>query len=188
MSRKGRKRKPGRREPNGRIVSQSKLLQIAGVRQTVMDYRQNHYGLSKEDATQPNAETVFGRLALAGKLALRNGGLNDARYLAGVFYLETRNAAHRAFLSQQMRSGGDMERQGGHDSDDGTEPEYVEQCQRARKRDDELLAMIADKAKGEALSTLFMVICEDMEPLDMDGLWRGLDAIRGYLLLYHFVP
>ncbi len=185
MSRRGRKRKPGRREPKGRIVSQSKLLRIAGIRQTVMDYRQGHHGLSKEDAARVEAETVFGRLALAGELAPKDEALNTARYLAGVFYLETRNAAHKAFLSRQMPSGGDMERQAGHDSDDGTDPEYIEWCIKVRKREEELLDMIADKAQSDALIELFMVICENIQPLDMDVLRSGLDVIRGYRILNH---
>ena len=175
MSRRGgRNRKPGRREPGGRLQRKS---QAAEARQVVIDYRQNQYGLSQDDAAQPRAETVFGRLALGGSLH-PDQFTNDILYEAGILFRRTREAAHRALQSQQMRSGGDLEwMPPGYDSDCGSSPDYVRECAAARQMDERLRACVFDRAGSAALTALVSVVCENAEPRDMAALRSGLHAL-----------
>ncbi len=177
MSRRGGpNRKPGRREPNGRIQRKSQNLEAAEARQTVMEYRRK-YGLSDEDAKDPRAVDVFGRLALSRSLH-PDRLTNDVLYSAGVFFRETRDKAHRALQSQQMRSGGDLEHvPRGYVTDCGSDPDYVRHCAAARQIDERLRVTVYARAGSAALTALVQVICENTEPLDMAALRAGLHAL-----------
>ena len=177
MSRRGgRNRKPGRREPNGRLRRKSQSLEAAEVRQTVMAYRRK-FGLSEEDAQDPRAVDVFGRLAL--KRQIHPDSVTNARlYAAGELFRRTREAAQRALRTQRMKSAGDLEtRPAGYDTDCGSDFEYVRLCDAARRLDDHLRARVLDRAGRAALAALVSVICEDEHPFDIAALRAGLSVL-----------
>lgn len=96
MARAGRKRKPGPREPNGKLsrnrrdwTGETERAAVA----TAVGARVRLFALSEDQAKQPHAGTVVGRMYLAGQL----GDLRDdherasRRYSAAVRYQETRH-------------------------------------------------------------------------------------------------
>ena len=180
MTRQGRRRKPGARQPNGqparnKAAEEKETMSVAiGARQTV-------WGLSEADAKRMEAGTVLGRLALDGVLSPGKERHNAELYLAGEFYLRTRLAAQRALECRKMASGGNLERVHGYDGDDGTDPDYVEQCQRAIQKSDDLMAEIQLDGGWHAISAAYMVIIEDMEPPELTWLRRALESVRRYM-------
>jgi hypothetical protein len=76
----GRKRKPGRREPNGRVQRSHEAANLEPFKE-----RMRRYGLSEKDARDQRSSTVIGRLMLAH---LQSGckpgvGITEAQYEAG---------------------------------------------------------------------------------------------------------
>jgi len=128
MSRAGRRRKLVMREANGRQIRSSQAALERETQAVMVEARQRIYGLTEEQAKSPDAVTELGRLRLRGRLS-------QSLYAAGTYWLEVRAAAQAALKSPQMSSGGFMERSRGHDSSEGTDPAYVEQCCRALDRD-----------------------------------------------------
>lgn len=66
---KGRKRKPGKREPNGRVARPSASQAQQEAMREVIDYRQSVFGLSAQDAKDQKAATLTGRLCLQGVIS-----------------------------------------------------------------------------------------------------------------------
>ena len=181
MSRPGRNRKSVRRQPNGQ-PARSTRLEEQETRSVVIAYRQKQ-GLSEEQAKRMEAESELGRMAILGQLA-KNEGINSALYLAGEFYLQTRNKAQQARQCRQMKSGGDLERTGGYYNMPLT-PEYVEQCQRAIERDEELRNGIGKGGAWEnALDKVTAPSREDWvtNPIRFQMVMVGLQGVRRYML------
>lgn len=86
---KGRKRKPGKREPNGRIARPSIEAVEQDAMRTAIAYRQSVFGISPGDAKDQKATSLTGRLCLAGVLS-------NAQWQAGEDWLRLLNAVYAA--------------------------------------------------------------------------------------------
>lgn len=90
MSRAGRKRKPGKREPNGRPSRAGQSLTAEQeARSVVHDYRQRLFGISDSVDNDKKASTHLGRMCLQGVISEHQwrageqwGQLVNARYAA----------------------------------------------------------------------------------------------------------
>src|SRR3990167_11225536 len=117
---KGRRRSNAKRYATGRIVQPA----AAEMRATVIEARQRVYGLGKSQAAEPEAIDVLGRMYLVGEISQRQKQAGDR-------YAEIRRDYRKAILARRMPSGGNLERQRGHDDSDGTDQAYVAWCERS---------------------------------------------------------
>jgi len=96
---KGRKRKPGRRHPSGKLVQPGAGETQREVTATVLEARQRHYGVSARQAKDERLGTALGRLAFAGAVTAE-------QFAAGELYGEimARNRAVMGLPTDQPRS------------------------------------------------------------------------------------
>jgi len=124
MARAGRKRKQAARHPSGQVKKPSPNEAKENAQHVALQARQRVFGLSAEDAPLQEAESLVGRLVLMGML-------DDWHWKAALQYEEIVRAADRCYLAKGFPSPGDLNRRGGHDDSDGTEPAYVDACRAA---------------------------------------------------------
>lgn len=122
MAKRGRKRKAGARHACGRI---KQIKQDP--RDTVIEARMRHHKLSKTAAKRQEAGDALG-------LAYMAGDLSNTQYDALVDYREAYENYQFALDQKRQRSASDFSGAGGFDSDDGSDPHYVERCERAKAR------------------------------------------------------
>jgi len=127
MARRGRKRKPGPREPNGR-VSRKKAEVIVRTEETerqtmatVIKARCKRFGLSEDRARLPMAGSAIGRMCLGGELTVD-------QHDAALRYLEARKDGLNAIMAKADGGG-----EGGSSGDVVTSG-YAEWCKRANER------------------------------------------------------
>lgn len=137
----------------------------------VHEARTRVLGLSKEAATCVEAATVFGRMYLCGVVT-------KLQYDAGIEFFAARKAYLRAIQARGMASGGDMERQRGHDGSDGTDPAYVEACEAAER----IYLRMRDKIVTDAgllgFAVIEAIVCDDVAMPDFEGdLRMALNAL-----------
>lgn len=94
----GRKRKPGKREPSGKL---SRAVEAQDAHREPIAARMRRYGLIEADARSQMAATYLGRLRLLGQKenGLERGGLTEDQYEAGVQYLKDDVSVAKALQS-----------------------------------------------------------------------------------------
>lgn len=151
----------------------------------VVDYRKRVYGRSDVDAEQPQAESELGRLCQDGELwphkSPERRRQNDLLREAGEFYLKVRTAAQKAVLVRKVQSAGNLERVNGFDASDGTDPDYVESCNRAIKTNDELRRAIHKQAGWQGVVAVDLTVWGDFKPRELELLRDGLKAVRSFM-------
>ncbi len=107
----GRKRKPHRREPNGRVKRKSRREMKEDAVRVMVDARRRKYpDVREKDLTHPLMEMVVGVMALGGRLGSIESPEDRERVLnlaaAGVEYQRRFFAYHRAILGLREPIGG----------------------------------------------------------------------------------
>ncbi|MEE8307948.1 MAG: hypothetical protein V3R81_11835 [Gammaproteobacteria bacterium] len=165
------------REPNGQVVRASPALEAREARSVGIAARIRVKGIAEKNADKVECETTLGRLALECRLAPGNEVRNAKLWRAGEFYLLARIKAQRAKLCKSLPSGSDYERQPGHDSDEGTDPEYVRQCLTAITISDTMIRAIIVEHGYHCWAEIESVVMEDHNPVDLVVLRRALATV-----------
>jgi hypothetical protein len=170
--RPGRKRKPDQqRHPGGKIVHRPE-----DARETAIEARQRLFGLSREEAVRQEAGTAIGR-------ALNNRDITRDQYDACMEWLVRRDAYDRALMVPKQRSASDFGGVRGYDGGDGTDEDYVAQCNKARSRYGEIRRWILD-ADSLGMMALETWVLEDREAYVLVGSLRvAANAINRLLRL-----
>jgi len=144
--RRGRKRKAGAsRRPGGRINYGSKRERIEDMQRVVKEARQRVYALSKTDAAAMPETSVLGRLVATGEISRR-------QYEAAALYGEIVRQHDIMLGAKGLPRAGDLERQGGHDNEDGTSAAYRARYRHAMARYDLCRGALREAASDDALA------------------------------------
>lgn len=158
-----------RRMPTGRVIERTKAERDPT--KVVMAYRQRVHSLNADQAKHVKAATALGRMAF-------HAPLTEEQWEAGEWYREIRIAERRALLVRHIASAGDLERMGGYDARDGTDPAYIESVQRALERGETCRRALLECGEALAQMVLEAVVMEDKEMLPFSGELRcALNAI-----------
>lgn len=99
---RGRKRKAGPREPNGRPQRRSVGTAEQDAMRTAIEYRQRVFGISPVDVRDQKAATLLGRLCLSG-------AVSEAQWQAGEDWLKLVNSVYSAVNAPRgFRTAGSM--------------------------------------------------------------------------------
>jgi hypothetical protein len=174
----GRKRKPGRREPNGRVQRSHEAANLEPFKE-----RMRRYGLSEKDARDQRSSTVIGRLMLAH---LQSGckpgvGITEAQYEAGA-KLATDSAEYARCL-QSPRGMGIAETLTGS-GDEEAHARHVAKVKRAYEGARDVLKRLQER-DGLRGTTIFdavrFIVEQDLElPHLYPGLRLGLVELARY--------
>lgn len=183
---RGRKRKPGKRHPCGKLVQPSKGETQADILATVVEARQRHYGVTAAQARDQRLSSALGRLAFTG-------AITQEQYEAGQKFGEVYHRHHvvtgmplpsPSSVSGLMASAGIFGGSGDPPADDLIEKvrrhydgalQVLKGCDRDRER-----------FPGQPPSRLvYRIVCLDEEAgqipqADRTNLHHGLDEL-GYL-------
>lgn len=183
---RGRKRKPGKRHPCGKLVRRSSEETQAEIIATVVDARRRQYGVSARQARDQRLSSALGRLAFAGVIS-------QQQYEAGQRFGEVYQRHHvvtglplpsPSSVSGVMASGGTSGGRGGPPDDDLID--------KVRRHYDAALAVLArcDQYRGAMPGQLpgrlvYRIVCLDedagsLPQADQVSLRHGLDEL-GYL-------
>lgn len=128
--RRGRKRKAdAARRPGGRINYGSKQERIEDMQRVVREARSRVYGLSKSDAAAMPETSALGRLVATGEISRR-------QYEAAALYSEIVRQHDIMLGARGLPNAGDLERQAGHDNEDGSSAGYRARYRHAMARYD----------------------------------------------------
>lgn len=131
---RGRPRKNAKRHPGGEVKRPGKRARAMGkaedMTRIAAEARERVFGVPTAYSRIPDAGSVLGRLCLLGS----RDGISAQQRDAGKLYEEIVRDWNAAILARRVMSGSDLERTGGHDSSDGTEPDYVAKYERAKGR------------------------------------------------------
>lgn len=161
-------------------------------------YRRRVYGLNEDQSKDVKAESALGRIVLkwfvpklpheSEHAALERMRINEmvqSLWESGEWYRSIRAEEQRALLVRQIASAGDLERMGGYDARDGTDPAYVESVQRALERGE--LCRRALLECGEVLAQMVIeaVVTENKDMPGFSGELRcalnAVDRVRNNL-------
>ena len=165
------------REPSGRPQRlTTRPEREREIKNTVIQARMRVFNIPLSVAQREESGYAIGRMALQLPLAQQQDILDAAKHFEKVYA-----AARKAELARAVRSASDYDRTGGHDDREGTDDDYVDECERAMATFEELRRMmwIADP-----LSVMVAegVILEDKEMWNSAGsLWAGLNAVVRHL-------
>ncbi len=183
---RGRKRKPGKRHPCGKLVRPSSGETQAQILATVVDARQRHYRVTAAQARDQRLSSALGRLAFAGTIS-------QQQYEAGQRFGEVYHRHHvvtglplpsPSSVSGVMASAGIFGGSGG--------PPDADLIEKVRRHYDEALQVLArcDRDRrampGQPPSRLvYRIVCldedaSDLRDHDRHSLHHGLDEL-GYL-------
>ncbi len=168
------------RQPNNEILRLSPTLEAREARSVGIAARIRVKGIAACDVDKVECETVLGELALDGDLAPMDEPRNAKLWRAGEFYLLTRMKARRAKLCRGLPSGSDYDRQPGHDNDEGTDPEYVQQCLNAVAASDTMVRAIIIEHGYHCWSEIESVVMENNNPGNLPFLRRALAVVDAY--------
>ena len=183
---RGRKRKPGKRHPCGKLVRPSSGETQAQILATVVDARQRHYRVTAAQARDQRLSSALGRLAFSG-------AVTQQQYEAGQRFGEVYHRHHVVTgipLPTPRSVGGLMTGSGIIGS--CTQQPGDDVVERVRRHYDAALQVLAecDRARrampGQAPSRLvYRIVCLDEDASDLSGhdrhsLHHGLDEL-GYL-------
>lgn len=114
------------RHPCGQVVKRTPEEKADEARQVGREARQRVFGLSVGDSVKPEAGYALGRLRLTNTIS-------QEQINAGEEYEKVIRRYERAILVKRPISGGNIDRIGGFDDGDGTDEDYVEECNLARR-------------------------------------------------------
>jgi hypothetical protein len=187
---RGRKRKNGNREPNGQLsrkASEKQARAKAALTLTEKDTlsvarqaRQRVFRVSGEDALDPAAATVVGRLYLTKQITMR-------QYNAAKLYLGDVRDYNIAMSGPKPPNAIDLNRVSNGTSEET--PDSIAWKGRVTARYQDLLAVIRkvqQEVRGWSLiqSVVNTIVTDDMElPNHLAELRQGLDALGHYYLL-----
>ncbi|MDH3740286.1 MAG: hypothetical protein OER56_01695 [Hyphomicrobiales bacterium] len=140
---------------------------------TVIEARKRRHGLSEERAAGIGAGSALGLMFDP------RGAWHDQRcYDAGVSF----EAAHRDMLHardyKKSKSATDFDGAGGHDNNDGEDPAYIEQCDRAIARYDAMAEALQRCGDPQAFGVVFRICIDNALMWAYIGEARiGLNAI-----------
>jgi hypothetical protein len=165
----GRKRKPGRREPNGRVQRSHEAANLEPFKE-----RMRRYGLSEKDARDQKSSTVIGRMYLQGHLT-------EPQYEAGA-KLATDSAEYARCL-QSPRGMGIAETLTGS-GDEEAHTRHVAKVKRAYEGARDVLKRLQER-DGLRGTTIFdavrFIVEQDLElPHLYPGLRLGLVELARY--------
>ena len=183
---RGRKRKPGKRHPCGKLVRPSSGETQAQILATVVDARQRHYRVTAAQARDQRLSSALGRLAFSG-------AITQQQYEAGQRFGEVYHRHHVVTgipLPTPRSVGGLMTGTGIIGS--CTQQPGDDVVERVRRHYDAALQVLAECDRdrrampGQAPSRLvYRIICldedaSDLSEHDRQSLHHGLDEL-GYL-------
>jgi len=152
---KTRRKRLAPREPNGRPQRKPSREAEEDAKIVVLAARGRVFGLSREQSDRVEAGSLMGRLYLGEYIVLH-------QLQAAMRYEEIVQAANRAILAKGYPSPGDLNRsRGGHDSDDGTSPEYVAKCRAATEAANRAWRCLRDCGEALARYALDQAIADD---------------------------
>lgn len=173
---KGRKRKPGKREPNGRIARgpDRRVSAEQDVMSVAIGYRQTVLNVRAADALDQKAATLLGRLCLSG-------AISEAQWQAGEDWHELVDAmyaaanAPRGFKTASARTGSAL-----------SEDEEARRYKALKARFDAANSAVEDRApvaeRIERFKALRAIIVDQVDQPSMHGTLRmALNA-----LAHHF--
>lgn len=129
--RKGRKRKGNaQRHPSGQVVRRSYEEREADVLAVVVDARVRLFGVSQDKAKTQEAGHALGREWLRTRFFSDDDveKISAKQVAAAELFEKIHRNYSRALMAKNVASAGNLDRQGGHDSSDGAEPDYVARC------------------------------------------------------------
>lgn len=167
----GRKRKSGKREPNGRV----QRVAVEDANLDPFKERMRRYNLSEQDARDQKSSTVIGRFYL-------HGDLTEAEYQAGA-KLAADSAAYARCL-HSPRGMGSAE----HRSSSGDEAAYIEYVAKVRNRYEGALDSVKrlqemDGYRGKTIYDAMRYLVE--QDLDLPHMLPGLRLALGVLAVYY---
>lgn len=180
---RGRKRKPGKRHPSGKLVQASGAESQREVMATVLEARQRHFGISARQARDERLGTSLGRLAFAGKIMADH-------FAAGERYGELMARCHAVMglpMDQPRSVTGLLINEGifGGGTPD-PDPELVEKIRRQAAGAALMLRTCDQDAAGKAgrrpSVLVHLLACHDIEalrwsPADFHNLRLGLETL-----------
>jgi hypothetical protein len=174
-----RKKKPGRREPNGRrsrrIADRPATSQEAADNMSVViDARMRMHGLTREKASQANGGFALGR-------AFERLDITKNQLTAAQYYLADRNAYHRGILAPQ-------ETKEPHVKPSGDDQSYENFVKRAKERWESVQEIIEECCREEKNNlprqALEFYAVRDIEaPRHIGALRTVLNALVGHYLV-----
>ena len=165
------------REPSGRPQRLTTRPERGReIKNTVIQARMRVFNVSSSVAEREESGNAIGRMVLSLPLTQQQDVLDASKHFERVYA-----AARKAEMARSIRSASEYDRAGGYDDADGTDPEYVDECDRAMSAFHELRRLMWD---ADPMSVLVAegAILEDKEMWHSAGsLWAGLNAIVRHL-------
>lgn len=155
MARRGRKRRPGRREANGRHQRVSSEAEREAIISVVLDARRRVYGVTDAEARRMKATDHLARMEARGEIEPRE-------YEAALRYAALMQDYELFFIpGQRPQKAGDLDRVSGYDDSDGDDASYVERWNRVKRDVAECRAALkaAQSEKHEWLVTTVIESC-----------------------------
>lgn len=177
---RGRKRKDGRREPNGRASRKNGPDTVTETearrnRETAVTARQRVHGLPMALAATVDGGDVLGRLALVGTAG---DGITALQRDAGRLYEDIVRTYQRFIGIPPLTSGSRLDRTGGHDDRDGTDPDYIAAYERAKGRYVRARRCVLLTTDANAQMVLDGVVLDDVDMRSQTGTLRiALNAL-----------
>ena len=140
--RRGRKRKIVDRQPNGQ-PARSKPQHREDVLSIALEARQRVFGVGSETARAMPETTFLVRLFATGEVSQR-------QYDAAVQYEEIRRAFVQLHPTRGYPEAGNLDRGGGFDASDGSEPDYVRRFNRVSDQERACRQALYDADKDDA--------------------------------------
>jgi len=195
MKRRGAKRKLANREPNGR-AQRSRPEMRENMRSVALEARERVFGVSKQTAEDMPESAFLGRLRadnIAFERAAKSGGtrrgdvppgITARQYDAATDYQELIRNWDRVHLLKGYPEAANMDRGGGYDSSDGTDPFYLDWVRRICDTKQNCDDVLRDAAKVDWRVPIVIeaVVMHGNRAPDMLGTLRiGLNALANAL-------
>ena len=169
MSRAGRKRKNTRRHPNGQVYRAP-----VDERETALKARERVFKVTAMVAAEMPETSFLGRLRATGELSRRQMEAANA-------YRAILEEFHRLYPTRGYPEAANLDRGGGHDSSDGTEPEYVLRF-RSLTAKERLCRQVLQDSDHRAPNIVNAIVLLDHWQPQMIGVLRvGLNALANVL-------
>ena len=142
----GRRRKPGvRRQPGGRIDHRTRVALDSRERDmtaVVLEARQRVFGVTADEAGKMKETSFLSRLLVTKEISRR-------QYGALMGYRNVCEEWGKLHPTKKVQQAADMDRGGGHDNSDGTDPKYVAHFNWCRKRFNRCEEALAETARED---------------------------------------
>ena len=167
----GRHRKDGERHACGKLVQPTRETLERENKAMVIEARKRVFGLPEDAAKREEAGSALGRMFPPVKGDDGKPKFNTY-YLSGKAFEQAHMDNIKARDFKRQRSASDYSGAGGHDGRDGTDPAYVEWCDRAIARYEGMRRAILTCGEPMAMSIVQAVVIEDKE------MWKWIGELR----------